>query len=140
MARLLDEPIPPSEELYRSISPLDATDGEAVLESAVDLPATSVNRSKYSRPEDVLTAMRPNDTGVAMVRVRDLPAPMTSPSGQTWEFVADDDPTTINNAHAEIRVKRRGQSYEGMKPSSKVFKGELRKELASRMRIIMRPQ
>lgn len=139
MVRLPDDTLPPSELLYRSISPKEWIDGDAVLDAAIDLPATSFNRSSYSRPEDVLIAERPDDTGIAELRVGDLPPPMMAPGGEMWEYLAADDPTDKNPAHAEVRVKTVGQPYQMKKPGSKAFKRLLREALAGRMRVIQRP-
>lgn len=107
MARAPDEQIPPDEPLYRSISAADVI-GIDVLSSAVDLPRCSFNRGKYSAPEDVLVARRPDDNGIVAITGNELPSPVPRATGDPYEFFTADDPNPSedpdNDAHCEVRT------------------------------------
>ncbi|HEY1690867.1 MAG TPA: hypothetical protein VGG39_01820 [Polyangiaceae bacterium] len=136
--RAVDEPIPTDEQLYRSIAEQDV-DGEALDPTALDVPGTSVARSKY---QPVPTqAIHPGDGGIAVIVPRDLPSPMVSSGGARYEFVASDDPLEDNDSHAEIRMNRPGKPYKSNhKVASKEFELQLRAALALRFRILIDPR
>lgn len=139
--RSLDEPIPEEEDLFRRIR-ADHVSGEIVLRTAVDLPRTSVNRSKYSNPRDALRASRPDFTGVASIRCGDLPPAWQSPSGDVpYEAYATDDPLADNEAHANLVLGRvtDGRRREGHKPASKAFRDKIAGDMARAMQIRVPP-
>jgi len=134
--REVDEPIPEDERLFRSIGREDV-DGDHLLPGAIELPAMSVNRSKYD--PDPRNVIRGNDTGVAVTTSRQLPTPMTSPGDVTYEFFASDVPSE-GDAHAELRLRRRGDQYDPKhKVKSATFKLELKQALAKSLRVLIQP-
>lgn len=145
MVRRTDESIPPDEPLYRSIS-LDDVRGEDVLPQAVDLPRCSFNRSRYSKPEDVLTPKRPLDNGIAELLPGNLPDPVPRASGgNPYEFLAADDPNPQedpeNDAHCEIRIKPKGLPFNSNhKVKDKGVLAKAKDELARKMNIQTRPK
>lgn len=132
--RAKDEPIPLEELLYRSILPEDV-EGEHIIPHAVEMPACSFNRGKYSRPEDVLSSVRPRETVVTKVGVGELPEPFPRQSGEICEFHAEDDPLDENPAHCEVRLSLRGRGYSRNLRNNKNLMFEARARLASRLRI-----
>lgn len=134
--RDLDEPIPGDEQLFRSIAG-DEVDGDQLLPAAIELPAMSVNRSKYApEPRD---ALRHDDTGIAVTMPFRLPVPVTSSGGVIHEFFAADVPSE-GDSHAEIRLRRQGRPYDAkFKVGGKVFKLELKTALAKSFRVLIPP-
>jgi hypothetical protein len=134
--RALDEPIPADEQLFRSVHHTES-DGMSRDPTSIDLPASSVSRSKYApQPEQ---ALRRDDTGVAVTTPGDLPPAMGSPGGIEHEVCAEDDPQE-GDAHAEIRVRRTGQAYDpSYRIKSKPFRLLLRREIAARFRMVIVP-
>jgi hypothetical protein len=132
-----DEPIPPTEELYRSLA-FGESDGEALLPTSVELPAMSVVRSKYvNGPQEALKA---DDTGIAVTTPEKLPSPMTSPGGIVHEIRAEDSPSQ-GDAHAEVRVRRKGTDYNPKyKIDSKPFKADLRRAIAASFKVLTAPR
>jgi hypothetical protein len=145
--RDIDEPIPPDEELFRSVSADDVI-GEDVQLSAVELPRCSFNRAKYcGGPLSVLTDTRPQDTGVVAITPRLLPGPVprVPPSiGAPYQFIVADDPypkeDPSNEAHAEVRIRPVGAEFsKNHKPPKQVlFKAK--DELARRLRVVVPPR
>jgi hypothetical protein len=127
--RPLDEPIPPEEDLYRSVADGEF-DGDALDPTSIDLPASSVSRAKYvARPED---ALKGDDTGIAVTTLGRLPSQKRSPGSVVHEIEVADDPIEGNDPHAEIRVRRQGRSYDPRyRIESKPFKLELRSAIAA---------
>jgi hypothetical protein len=105
-----DQDFQPDELLYYRVPAFD----EQGKVSAIDVlcPDTSVNRSKYSRPEHVLYARLPKflDWKVAEFRVSDIPAIVEHPDpkdARKFNFRIFHDPIKEpdeNYAHCEIRA------------------------------------
>lgn len=136
-----DDPIPEGEDLYRRIR-ADQVHGGMVQRGAVDLPATSVNRAKFSRPNDVLRADRPEFTGIATLRGERLPERDTSPNGSVYEVYCRDHPVEGNDAHALVLVGRLedNRNLKGHKPSNKSLRDRLHEAIARSMRILIAPR
>lgn len=149
--REIDEPIPDDEELYRTVGVLDC-DGDRVLphrfidgaersHNIIDADGTSVCRQKYVvAPTNCLTPLRPDENGLAMILAGNLPTPVQTPGGTVWEFRAVDVPEEDNDAHAEIRVRKRG-TPEGQWARVKKHAQRLaiKQALAARFRVILPP-
>lgn len=132
-----DAEIPGDEQLFRSVSPTDLTDGACLLAQAIDLMATSCDRESYATADAVLQPNRPQDTRVVSVLAGDMPPPVMSGDGAAqYQWIAADNPVSGNDAHAEVRAHRDG-NYPANKPSSRAVKLKLREELASRFRVIL---
>lgn len=142
MPRPLDEPIPPDEDLYRSIS-VDVCHGDMVLPDAVDLQGTSLARGKYTtRPQDACRPTRPREDGVAVTRVRDLSEPIAVTEAGTapWQCFVVDDPLDDNVAHAELRFRRHGDDRRECATIRSASQRALVKEaVAARMCVLVRP-
>ena len=138
--RPLDEPIPPTERLFRCVGDheLYGPNNTEVLPAAIDLPDCSVSREKYCSklPDDAIVPSRPGKpprNRVVWMKVKELPASITDDAGQQWRFFAVDAPTEPRPVHAEIRVNKDSDSREGRKPNNKAVKKKLRKQLAAAM-------
>ena len=145
--RTPDAVLPEDELLYRSIAASDVI-GADVQPSAVELPQCSFNRARYcTGAESVLTASRPEDTGVVSITRGTLPGPVPrlQPStGKPYEFVADDDPhppeDPDNAAHAEVRLKPEGDEFNSNHKVKKEILAKATNELARRLKIVKAPR
>lgn len=139
MARAPDDEIPPDEPLYRSISAADVI-GNDVLSPAVDLPRCSFNRGKYSAPEDVFVAQRPDDNGIVAIAGNGLPGPVPRATGAPYEFFTADDPNPDNDAHCEVRIRPQGKAFSKNHKVNKEVCAIARDALARRLHIIKVPK
>ena len=143
--RQREDPIPGNERLFRSVA-LRHVDNDRVLDSAVEAPATSFNREKYSQPEDVLSSHRPDDNGIVVMLAGALPEPLspTEPGGNVYEFSVADDPNPPedpeNDAHAEVRLARRGIAYDARHRPGKSARQKARLALANKLRVLRAPK
>lgn len=135
MARILDEPIPDDETLYRSVAKDDVDEHLGVLPTAVEMPACSFNRSKYSTAADVFSPSRPAENGILELTPRELPPPIPRAEATPYEFFAEDDPIESNEAHCEVRIRRVGHPYNPKHKPSPDIRLKAREALARRMRI-----
>jgi hypothetical protein len=134
MTRTRDNEIPSDEALYRSVAK-DEVDEHGALAAAVEMPACSFNRSKYSEPEEVIVASRPTQNGILEITPAELPPPVPRTSGEPYEFFAADDPIAANQAHCEVRIRRTGIEYKASHKPNKEIVMKARAELAKRMRV-----
>ena len=139
MARSPDEPIPEDEPLYRSVAKEDIDPNLGVLAHSIEMAACSLNRSRYSAPDDVLSASRPKENGILEVTPGDLPPPIPRNDAVPYEFFAADDPIEGNDAHCEIRIRRSGSAYNAKHKPSADIKAKAREALARRMRVKRMP-
>lgn len=97
--RPVDPNFDPEERLYRRVPRRDfiGRDGY-VLPAGVRFPDISVNRGKYSEPEDVVLGYE-NAAAIAAARVRDIPDRIDE-----YEFRPEHVPKPQNYAHSEIRA------------------------------------
>jgi hypothetical protein len=133
--RPVDEPIPDNEALYRGLLP-EWIKGQAVLLDAVDLEGTSVNRHKYNPDPVAAILASPGNTGVASIVGADFPEPLVRQAGPPYRFRADDLPSDLNEAHAEIRPYRVGKPWDhGHKiaPANRLL---LKQGLADKMKLL----
>jgi len=137
-----DRPVDPhfaSEEfLYRRCRQADVH-GERLLPYAIRFyPDWSVNRSKYSEPEDVLYPSY-LDWGVASFQVQDIPPHMVSGGGILFEFKAEHVPEDDNYAHSEVRTFKNGV-HERKAELPNLIKKEFRQLLSERARVVTPPK
>jgi hypothetical protein len=141
--RIPDATIPDDEALYRSVAKDHVDDRLVVLASAVEVPACSFNRSRYSEPADVLVPSRPRDNGILVITPRELPPPVPRAEAAPYEFFAADDPCpredSENEAHCEVRVRRQGGTFTKNLKLKKDIELKAREALARRLRILRDP-
>jgi hypothetical protein len=115
-----------SERLFRRIHPVFYVEG-SLSEGFIPFPAFSVNREKYSSPEDVI-AESPH-FGIASFRVVDIPERLVVDSSRGYEFGVEHVPETGNYAHSEVRSYSDGVMAEPPKSVRKRFRDLLRRRI-----------
>lgn len=129
----IDPDFEPHEALYRRIQPglypFTEPLSQAIMQKLITFPDCSVNRSKYSKPEDVL---EPDylQWGILQFLVQDVPIRLQDgDSISTFKVVHC--PLLENYAHSEI------QSFKGdiLKEPSKTLKTRFRDEIAKKARV-----
>ena len=126
MPPALDPEFEASERLFRRIHPSHLIDG-LVAEAFLPFPAFSVNREKYSRPEEVLQGH--SSFGIAAFRVVDIPERLQDPNGTTYWFGVEHRPEPDNYSHSEVHSYLEGESREPSKTVRKQFRELLRRRI-----------
>jgi len=125
------------EELLYNRCLSDHIRGNSLLPSAIKFPDWSVNRSKYSDPEDVLFP-KFFDWGIAQFTVGDVPDSLTSPGEIIYNFKVDHDPVEDNYAHSEIRTYKEEIHKKDLDVNNTVKK-KFRQILAEKTIVIRQP-
>lgn len=138
--RPVDPVFDAEETLYRRCLPGEVQ-GQRLLPAAIKFPGWSVNREKYSDPDDVLI---PNyqEYGVAGFRVKDIPESLRSPApgNVLFEFGVEHVPEEDNYAHSEIRTYKDGHYDPSLsKKINAQVKKEFRQLLSDRTFVIRHP-
>lgn len=137
MARARDEDFAPDERLYRGLK-TSWVHNDQVLAAGIDLPQSSVGRSKYGGPELVKTAKNPA-VGVAINR--DLPHGINWQDAGGWPltFAVVDDPDEGDH-HAHLRVHPvTGPFDETKKPNGSQARQIMREDIADAFRVLIPP-
>jgi hypothetical protein len=139
-----DQGFSPTEKLYFRIPPLNA-DAEPYTElegDAIQSIPFSVNREKYSNPEDVI-ALHSIEWGIGFFRVQDIPPQLVTETGIRFDFrvvhVPLNDESGNNYAHSEVRAFRDGDEVSNRDIGSTI-KAALRLVLCARGKLFKRPQ
>lgn len=141
-------PFPPfeaDEQLYRHLYEKWIDAGGRVRDAAIDLQATSVDRSLIAgEPSDSLARADADYVAAATIAFADIPsrfeAPPENPKAKPptpYDSVVVHKPENGNDAHSEIQFWRVGDS-EASKPQSKPIKAQIREQLAARLRVVCR--
>ena len=137
MGRPADPDFDQQEKLYHRFEKLQKASDGKFYPASIRFPDFSVNRERYSKPEDVLY---PNYKGLGIVsfKVEDLPEPILTGEGSknetTYTFVPVHDPLEENYAHSEIRTFKNGHYSKNMDVSKKV-KFKFRTHLANKLNV-----
>lgn len=113
-------------------------DGQLV-HFGIRMPATSVNRGRFSEPEDVLFSEdgKYNGLGVVEFPVSDVPKQISQANGPTYVFFMEHVPlettTEINYAHSEICSAHQNAPDRFREPS-KTVEREFKARLCKRIR------
>lgn len=146
MSEAADPEFEPEEYLYLRLKPACWT-GEAPIVQAllnhVRFPAFSVNRGKYSKPEDVLQPEQSN-WGIGSFRVGEIPGPLyqerkdlgDESDADKYTFGAVHLPEHDNYAHSEVQSSCNG--VRNVQPS-KTVKLEFRSRLRERIHVLKAP-
>ncbi len=128
----------PDERLFHRILKEHVVD-DRVDSPGVRFPCFSVNREKFSLPEDVLRPSYP-DHGICAFRVADVPKGprRPTPSPYTYTFDVVHAPEEENYAHSEVRASRDGE-YDPSLHVPNLVKKRFRMVLGQRMVVIRRP-
>lgn len=124
----------PSERLFRRIHP-DHLEGGQVLSAAIPFPDFSVNREKYSIPEDVL--LDHTGFGILAFQVRDVPPRLDGADDREFTFKVEHVPEEENYAHSEVRTYCDGERTSAKPP--KALRAEFRLRLCAAGRVLVRP-
>jgi hypothetical protein len=93
----------PDESLYRRIHPNYRTADGSINAGYLKLPTMSVNRGRYSEPEDVVRN-HPGQ-GIATFPVRAIPSSLRDPRESIlYEFRVEHVPEVDNYSHSEVRT------------------------------------
>jgi hypothetical protein len=134
--RPIDTVFDPGEHLYRRLRALDVDPDGRIEPTSLESPDFSVNRSKYSEPEDVI--LPHPSCGIASFTVVDVPEPFRSAENIEYLFSLEHDPLEDNYAHSEIRSYKNRQRLAPRKPPKSV-RTRFRLALASRMEVLRSP-
>lgn len=138
-----DPEIPSDELLYRRLKP-EHIDGDRVLEDAIDGEGTSCDRARHRpEPRDLVSDAWPYVASIAsgVVPTGLQPPGATGAPAVTWEFFVVDDPTEVNAAHTEIRVRRESrrpslENDSAIKKRPHATRAWLKSQLAERFRVV----
>lgn len=132
--RPIDPVFTSNEALYCRIRQTDYVPGSSLN---VRSPDFSVNRSKYSEPEDVLIP-KWLDWGIVAFRVDAIPSSLTSAGGIEYRFEVLHAPDEDNYAHSEVHTLKGEQRDPADVP--KTVKKVFRQVLSERVWLIKPPQ
>jgi hypothetical protein len=128
-----------AERLYRRCKKDQVSDDGKLLPAAIGYKNWSVNREKYSEPEEVLIRDWLS-WGIAFFRVEHLPANMKSTEGaNVFDFRAIHAPLDDNYAHTEIVTYKNGLLAMNPDPPLEVKK-KYRQIISDRSSIIKAPE
>lgn len=131
----------PDENLYHRIQKSWLGEDGRLLPPTIRCPNPSVNRSKYSEPQDVL---KPNwlDWGVVSIQVGDIPHQITSPgpTGIKYLFCVQHNPIIGNAAHCEIEAFKEGEPQRLEDIPSKEVKKKFRTSFARKANLVIPPK
>src|SRR3954447_12309055 len=135
--RPLDPVFEPNEDLYYRIS-VQGGVGEHPEGVDIRIPEDSVNRGKYSEPDDVLYPSY-FSLGIATFKVSAIPSPkiFTDDQGITREYSlkVEHDPYEDNYAHSEVRAFREDVRVQHSSKIPKTIKSVFRQLMAEAMTI-----
>jgi hypothetical protein len=132
--RVEDPEFDPGELLYRRYLKEHWIDG-IFSNTGFSFPKQSVNRQKYSEPEDVLflpDGTFDDERGVLEFAVRDIPLILPEGGGPAFVFFPKHVPEEVNFAHSEVWCDRAAKTGEYVEPNRTVKK-LLRTKLSQRV-------
>ncbi len=113
-----------SERLFRRIHPDHFVSG-ILTDAFLPFPSFSVNREKYSRPDDILREHP--QFGIAAFAVGDIPQKLDAEPGQVFEFGVEHVPLPDNYAHSEVHSYLAGTKAKPPRIVRKRFRDLLRR-------------
>ena len=138
----LDQGFESGEKLYHAVESKQVRE-DRIIPATLRVPNTSVNREKYSRPEEVCTGTRIL-WGVLAFTVDDSTCSILNNVGDLYLFRVEHDPCPkldrSNYAHCEIRVYREDQEDEPRKDVPNTVKDKYRHRIKIRARVIIAPR
>ncbi len=125
-----------NEKLYNRFKQEFLAEGK-FLPTGIKFPDWSVNREKYSEPEDVLI---PDylEWGISQFNVSDVPNTLTSTGDIKFDFKVEHDPVEDNYSHSEVRSYKNGQHNKKIDVNNAVKK-RFRQILSEKIVIIKQP-
>jgi hypothetical protein len=121
--RVEDQVFGDAENLYRRYSK-EHWVGDTFVSAGFKFPRPSVNREKYSQPEDVVYSDDGKFTGwgVLEFRVENIPQRLVDGAGRPYLFFPWHTPEEDNYAHSEIWCESESQRGQHADPSSQTKK------------------
>ena len=141
----IDNIFPAEEDLYLRLNPIyfnkEFANNERLTLAEVRFPDFSVNRGKYSKPENVLKPIWFR-YGIASFKVKDIPDPLKDVDTEdVFSFKVEHAPEKENRAHSEIRTYKNGLRKPGDKlEPSKTLRTKFREQLRKKIKLIKIPQ
>lgn len=111
--------------------------GDRLAPDQISFRDWSLNRGKYSEPEDVLIGRV--GFGIATFKAADVPASVLSETGNAFDFRLDHDPEEENYSHSRIIVGRDGLFQADLKVP-KTVKKKYRLTISDKATILHQPQ
>jgi hypothetical protein len=137
----IDNTFQPDELLFRRIHPEHYIDGELQV-AAIELPDMSVNRGKYSRPEDAIRAFQ--NWGIGEFKVKHVPPGISSFLGAAdYEIRIAHVPEPDNYSHSEIQAFENGTHVTELSANNVVeqrFHLQWRLRLLAKVRVRKEPE
>lgn len=142
--RGLDNTFEPDERLYVRLMNIDQETNQLDF-GDIRCPDQSVNRGKYSIPQDVLWCKSQylNDSGYGFFSVKQVPTSLKDGTGQVVYFfvehdpIKEDDKYLENYSHSEVRAYQNG---ERQKKVSRHIKIIFRQTIAELVSVLCLPQ
>ncbi len=135
--RPVDPVFDPGESLYRRLRVTDVDPDGRIEPTSLRSPDFSVNRAKYSEPDDVVL-FQPN-CGIASFTVADVPELLLSKEKVEYRFSVEHDPLADNYSHSEVRSYVGSRRLAPRKPP-KAIRTLFRLTLVSKMKIVRNPK
>jgi len=129
----------PDEQLFHRIQKQHILDEGGVVSLGVRSRCFSVNRGRFSEPEDVLLPCH-HDHGICAFTVADVPKGpcRPTPSPYTYTFDVVHEPEEENYAHSEVRAFRDGE-YHARLHVPRLVNKRFRMLLGQRMVVVRQP-
>lgn len=123
------------EPLYLRFMRQHFLDGQLLPEGIRSQLKQSVNRGRFSQPEDVLFSETGeyNGLGVAQFYVADIPPRVAQPNGPAYVFFVRHEPEETNYSHSEIWSDHENRTG-GFRPPSRTVSLKFRVELCKAIR------
>jgi len=134
--RPVDDTFEAEEQLYRACRREHVVETR-LLPAAISFRDWSLNRGKYSEPEDVLIGRE--GFGIAKFKVGDVPTSLCSATGNIFDFRVEHAPEEDNYSHSRIIVGRDGTFRHNLDVPSQVKKS-FRQILSDKLTIIQQPE
>ena len=135
-----DQDFAPDERLYRRLAFDDLIQDHRIDPISIRVTDCSFNRSKYSSLGAVIVAGNPRENGAASVRVDEIPVELyCDNSKKIIDVSIAHDPEPANYAHTEIRMTRRGETWERGKRMSATIRKKMQELLSDKLRIEILP-
>ncbi|MBW4444358.1 MAG: hypothetical protein KME10_24695 [Plectolyngbya sp. WJT66-NPBG17] len=135
--RHVDPEFEDDELLYNRCQALHVAE-QRLLPTGIKFPDWSVNRSKYSEPDDVLIPTY-LDWGIVEFQVDSVPKKLESLGNVVFEFKVEHDPVDDNYSHSEVRTYKEGIHHKNVEVN-KTVKKQFRQMLSDRTRLIRSPK
>ena len=131
----------PQERLFQRFDKL-IEEGGHLYPAQVRFPDFSVNRERFSEPEDVLLPIY-LDWGIVAFKVEDIPGEKVTGAGTSKEtvytFIIVHVPQLENYSHSEVRTRKNGVYNKKFRIESKGVKRYFRYILSERLETLRDP-